>query len=79
MALALVIGILVLMEVERETEQIKGEVVAIEREAERVYEKLSNPFQALSAGFDHELKKSPGLLPSYDSPSSQRTEKKQDE
>ena len=79
MALSLVIGILVLMEVERETERIKGEVVAIEREAERIYEKLSNPFQALGAGFDRELKKSLGLLPSYDTPSSQRTEKKQDE
>ena len=74
MALSLVIGILVLMEVEREAERIKGEVVAIEREAERIYEKLSNPFQGLGASFDRELKKSLGLLPSYDTPSSQRTE-----
>ena len=79
MALALVVGILVLMEVERETERIKGEVVAIEREAERIYEKLSNPLQALGASFDRELKQRLGLLPSYDSPSLQRTEKKQEE
>ncbi len=75
MAISLVIGILVLMEVEREAERIKGEVVEIEREAERIYEKLSNPFQALGAGFDRELKQRLGLLPSYDI----QPEKKQDE
>ena len=75
MALGIVVGILVLMEVEREAERIKGEVATIEREAERIYEKLSNPFQALGASFDRELKQSLGLLPSYDT----QTEKKQDE
>jgi hypothetical protein len=75
MALSLVIGIVVLVEVEREAERIKGEVEAIEREVERIYEKLSNPFQTLGASFDRELKRSLGLLPSYDTPSSQKTEK----
>ena len=75
MALGIVVGILVLMEVEREAERIKGEVATIEREAERIYEKLSNPFSALGASFDRELKQSLGLLPSYDI----QPEKKQDE
>ena len=74
MALSLVIGILVLMEVEREAERIKGEVAAIEREAERIYEKLSNPLAAVGASFDRELKQRLGLLPSDDAPSSQRPE-----
>ena len=76
MALALIIGLVVLVEVEREAERIKGEVAAIEREVERIYEKLSNPFQSIGANFDRELKKSLGLLPSDDSPSSQRTKTK---
>ena len=62
MVLSIVIGIVVLMEVEREVERIKGEVAAIEREAERIYEKLANPFQSLGASFDRELKESLGLL-----------------
>ena len=66
MALALVIGLVVLVEVEREAERIKGEVEEIEREAERIYEKLSNPFSALGASFDRELKKSLGLFPRND-------------
>ena len=74
MAISLVIGILVLMEVEREAERIKGEVVEIEREAERIYEKLSNPLAAVGASFDRELKQRLGLLPSDDAPSSQRPE-----
>ena len=63
MALAPVIGILVLMEVERETERIKGEVAAIEREAERIYEKLSNPFQAPGAGLRPRVEEEPGTAP----------------
>ncbi|SMP43332.1 hypothetical protein SAMN06265222_101922 [Neorhodopirellula lusitana] len=74
MAISLVIGILVLMEVQREAERIKGEVVEIEREAERIYEKLSNPLAAVGASFDRELKQRLGLFPSDDAPSSQRPE-----
>ena len=78
MALGLIIGLVVLIEVEREAERIKGEVAAIEREAERIYEKLSNPFAAVGASFDREVKKSLGLLQNYEVPYSRSNEKEEE-
>jgi hypothetical protein len=65
MAIALVITVVVLMEVEREAERIKREVEVIEAEAQRIYDRLTHPFQALGESFDRKLQESLGLAPSY--------------
>jgi len=59
MAISLLIVILVIMEVEREAERIKGEVQEIKREAEMIRDKIRHPMQtiggALGSQFDQKI------------------------
>jgi cell division protein ZapA (FtsZ GTPase activity inhibitor) len=47
MAVGLIVGIMVIMELEREAERIKGEVTAIQRQAEGIRDKIQNPLSTL--------------------------------
>jgi len=47
MFLAIVGGILIVMEIEREAERIKGQVQEIQREAEMIRDKIRNPLETI--------------------------------
>ena len=55
MAVSLIILILVVMEVEREADRIKGEVQKIQREAELIRDKIRHPLETIGAGLGRRL------------------------
>lgn len=55
MVLSLLIVILVIMEVEREAERIKGEVQEIKREAEIIRDKIRHPMQTIGGALGSQL------------------------
>lgn len=55
MAIALVVVIMVVLEVEREAERIKGEVEQIKQEAEVIREKIRHPFETLGGNLGRRL------------------------
>lgn len=58
MAISLVVLIMIVMEVEREAERIKGEVQIIQREAELIREKIRHPLQSLGSSLGRQLEES---------------------
>jgi hypothetical protein len=62
MAISLIIVILVVMEVEREAERIKGEVQGIQREAEMIREKIRHPLETLGGSLGRRLEGNIGEL-----------------
>ncbi len=55
MALSLIIGLVVLNEVENEAERIKAEVEEIKGEAEMIREKIRNPLQSIGGAIGQQL------------------------
>ena len=55
MALSLIIGIAVIMEVEREVERIKMNVEVIQSEAEKIREKIRHPLETIGSGLGRRL------------------------
>lgn len=55
MVISLVILVLVVMEVEREAERIKGEVQAIQRDAEMIRDKIRHPLETLGGTLGRRL------------------------
>ena len=55
MVVALVIGIMVLKEVENEVERIKGEVANIQREAELIRDKIRHPLETLGGNLGRSM------------------------
>ncbi len=55
MALSLIIGIAVIMEVEREVERIKLRVEVIQSEAEKIREKIRHPLETIGSGLGRRM------------------------
>ena len=55
MALALIVLIMVVMEVEREADRIKAEVQEIQREAEKIREKIRHPLESIGGALGRRL------------------------
>jgi hypothetical protein len=55
MALSMIIGIAVIMEVEREVERIKLKVEVIQSEAEKIREKIRHPLETIGSGLGRRL------------------------
>lgn len=60
MVVSLVIMIMIVMEVEREAERIKGEVQRIQRQAEMIREKMRHPLETLGGTLGRQLESNIG-------------------
>ena len=68
MAISMIIGIAVIMELTREAERIKGEVTAIQRDAERIREKIRHPLETIGGTLGRRLESNIGEFLKGDKP-----------
>lgn len=68
MAISMVIGIAVVMELTREAERIKGEVAAIQKDAERIREKIKHPLETIGGTLGRRLEGNIGDFLNADKP-----------
>jgi len=68
MAISMIIGIAVIMELTREAERIKGEVAAIQQDAERIREKIKHPLETIGGTLGRRLEGNIGDFLNADKP-----------